>query len=102
MASSLKQLFCSYACHVLQGGLTLKLPNSSLITIWFKLGMSLQDGAAHKFMYGIKGDSGCRFCCLCLNAWASVSEVLDSEGEPLMICVMCKESEMKLCSDEDL
>ena len=50
----------------------------------------------------LKGDSGCRFCCLCLNAWSSVSEVLDDDGNPLMICVMCKMSEMKPATDADL
>ena len=64
--------------------------------------MALQDGAAHKYMYCIKGDSGSRFCCLCLNAWSSVSEVLDEDGNPLMICHMCKVSDMKPASDADI
>ena len=102
MSSCLKQFFCNSACDVRHGGLTLKLPNSTLITIWFDYGMALQDGAAHKLIYCIKGDSGCRFCCLCLNAWSSVSEVLGEDGSPLMICTMCKISDMKPATDADL
>lgn len=102
MAMVLKTFFCNPACDVLHGGLTLKLPNADLITIWFDYSMALQDGAAHKYVYGLKGDSGCRFCCICLNAWASVSEVLDEDGNPLMICVMCKVSEMVPATDADL
>ena len=102
MSSCLKQLFCNSACGVRHGGLTLKLPNGNLITIWFDYSMALQDGAAHKLVYCIKGDSGCRFCCLCLTAWSSVSEVLDEDGNPLMICTMCKISDMKPATDADL
>ncbi len=51
---------------------------------------------------GIKGGSGCRFCCLCLSAWSSVSEVLDEEGNPVMICVMCKVSDMVPASNDDI
>ena len=64
--------------------------------------MALQDGAAHKLSYSLTGDSGCRFCCLCLNAWSSISEVLDEDGNPLMICTMCKISDMKPAADADL
>jgi hypothetical protein len=102
MASCLKAFFCNPACDVRRGGLTLKLPDGDLVTIWFDYSMALQDGAAHKFVYCIKGDSGCRFCCLCLNAWNSVSEVLDEEGNPLMVCTMCKVSDMRLASDTDI
>ena len=46
MAVVLKSFFSNIACDVRHGGLTLKLPNSDLITIWFDYDMALQDGAA--------------------------------------------------------
>ena len=102
MASVLTAVFCNPNCDVLQGGIALHHPSGAVHRLWIKLGMSLNDGAAHKLVHGYKGDSGCRFCSLCLNAWCSVSPVVDEDGEPLMVCRMFKVSEMKLADDNDI
>lgn len=102
MASVLTAVFCNPNCDVLQGGIALHHPSGDVHRLWIKLGMSLNDGAAHKLVHGYKGDSGCRFCSLCLNAWCSVSPVVDEDGEPLMVCRMFKVSEMKLANDNDI
>ena len=33
--------------------------------LFLSLGFFIMDGAAHKYAFSIKGDSGSRFCCLC-------------------------------------
>ncbi len=102
MAMFLRRFFANPECDVARGGLRLKLPTGSSVVIWIELGMQLQDGLAHKMVNGFKGDSGCRFCTLCLNAWCSVSEVLDDEDKPLMICSMTKSDEMVKAKDADI
>ena len=101
MASVLEAVFCNDNCDVMNGGLTLH-HGDTYVNIWIKLGMNLNDGQAHKLVHGYKGDSGCRFCSLCLNAWSSVSPVLDDDGNPLMVCTMLKCSDVKPASDQDI
>ena len=101
MATFLKSFFVNPECDVVRGGLRLKHPDGSSLHLWIKLGMQLQDGLAHKMVMGFKGDSGCRFCTLCLNAWCSVSPVLGDDDKPLMICTMTKCSEIIKATDAD-
>ena len=35
------------------------------------LSFFIQDGAAHKYVWSVKGDSGSRFCCLCKNVFST-------------------------------
>ena len=102
MASVLTVVFCNPLCDVMEGGVALKHPTGRIHHLFIKLGLFLNDGQAHKLVMGVKGDGGCRFCTLCLNAWSSVSPVLDEDGEPLMICKMIKSSDMVPATDSDL
>ena len=101
MASVLEAVFCNDNCDVMNGGLALH-HGDTYVNIWIKLGMNLNDGQAHKLVHGYKGDSGCRFCSLCLNAWSSVSPVVDDDGNHLMVCTMLKCSDSKPASDQDI
>ena len=86
----------------MEGGVALQHPTGRIHHLFIKLGIFLNDGQAHKVVMGLKGDGACRFCTLCLNAWSSVSSVLDEDGEPLMVCKMIKDSDRVPATDDDL
>ena len=64
----------------------------------------LQDGGAHKLIYGIKGDSGSKYCWCCKNDFsAQTAEDSNSESEdegPSL--VFTKRSQLALSSDEEV
>jgi hypothetical protein len=69
----------------------------------FKMGNVLQDGAAHKLMYGCKGDAGTRFCFICLNLVAEKACLVQG-GESLLVC-KCKLhqiSSLRMATDADV
>jgi hypothetical protein len=47
--------------------------------LWMKLGIFVQDGAAHKCTFHCKGDAGTKFCMQCVNLYAEKSEVVDED-----------------------
>ncbi len=55
----------------------------------FSLGFILQDGAAHKFIFCLRGDNGSRFCTLCKNCFAiatdDVEDDSDDEADPVHV-----------------
>ena len=109
VAKILKAFFCNEVCDVMDGGLVVKTSAGRLIRIYFQMGLFLQDGAAHKGVFCLKADSGCRFCMLCKNLFCTYSkaaaaeeaEAQDDEDDGL-ICAACKHSDMDLATDAEV
>ena len=89
-----------------QAGLVLKCPMGRTLRLYFELGMFLQDGAAQKHVFGIKGDAGSRFCMLCMNAMTlrSALDVTDMDDEHAFagVCGLLRHQDLHLCSDADV
>ncbi|CAE8690708.1 unnamed protein product, partial [Polarella glacialis] len=81
-------------------GMNLVLPGGERLRIWFRSGMFLQDGAAHKYVLGIKGDSGSKFCMLCKNDFKIKQDDDDSEEDVPFTAL--KHKDMLLASDEEV
>jgi len=81
-----------------EAGVLLKRPDGRAERLFFRLAAFLQDGAAHKLLFSIKGDAGTRCCLLCRNILASNSIELP-EARLLNQCF--REAHLQLSSDED-
>ena len=70
--------------------------------LFSKLGLFIQDGAAHKGTWHCKGDSGCKLCVLCRNIFSLASEVAAEDGEVMLRCNAKTYAELDLASGADL
>ena len=82
----LKRFFADGGHDMRTAGLTLRSPNGIIARLFCKLGMVLQDGGAHKTVWGCKGDAGSKLCMLCKNLYAQVSGLVDEDGTDLLTC----------------
>ena len=98
----LKYIFKHPACDVQQIGLLLKAKNGAKARLYFKLGIFLQDGAAHKHVFSCKGDAGTKFCLLCTNLVSAKSGLADQDGEDLLTCSSYSLNEIVLATDSDI
>ena len=72
------------------------------VRIYATFSMALQDGGAHKAVWGCKGDAGTRFCMLCLNLVKRSSGVVDTDGSRLLVSNLIHEHQMRFASDADI
>lgn len=97
------KLFFGSAVHDFStGGVVIRSPSGNMARIFAKLGMILQDGAAHKSVWHCKGDAGTKICMLCLNLYTRKSEIVDEDGEHLLTCTLVQESELHFATDADV
>ncbi|CAE7259090.1 unnamed protein product [Symbiodinium sp. CCMP2592] len=100
----LERIFCEKISP--QTGLVVKDPEGEPLRLFFRMGMFLQDGAAQKFVFGIKGDAGSRFCMLCKNACAfnSSRDIHGEEDDEVFsgVCDLLRRSDLALCSDAEV
>ena len=103
-AKILKFIFCNSNFDPRRAGILVKSSSGETMRIWFEHGFFLQDGGAHKLIYGIKGDSGSKYCLCCKNDFsAQAAEDSNSESEdegPSL--VFTKRSQLALSSDEEV
>ena len=99
-AAILKHIFVTNPCQV-QNGIFLKSPAGELHFFAFQMGHILQDGAAHKLMYGCRGDSGTRFCFICLNLVAERAALVQ-DGETILTCKLHHTNSLKMATDADV
>ncbi len=66
------------------------------------LPMILQDGGAHKAVFWCKGDSGTKFCMLCVNLVALKSELTASDGTRLLKCSVVHEEDLAFATNSDI
>lgn len=99
-AAILKHIFVASPCQV-QQGFFMKCPQGNPHFFAFTMGSVLQDGAAHKLMYGCRGDAGTRFCFICMNLVAERA-CLVQDGESLLVCQLHKTSSLRMATDDDV
>ena len=99
-AALLKAIFCHKDYNVATG-ITLKGPDGQQRRLYLKFCGMIQDGAANKLGWSIKGDAGSRFCILCKNLYAKSSLIMQ-DGEHLLTSSMHKMQSLKLASNADI
>ena len=67
--------------------------------LFVALSMFLQDGGAHKLLWGCKGDSGTRMCMLCTNLVALASGIA-IDGENVLVCNIIHEDQLRFATDD--
>ena len=64
--------------------------------------MFLQDGGAHKLLWGCKGDGGTRLCMLCSNLIAEASGLVDAYGGDIVVCSLIHEHQLCFATDRSV
>ena len=83
-AKVLQHLLHHPLCDAVNQGILLKDSTGSRFRVWIALGAFLQDGAAHKMVFNIKGDAGTKFCLFCSNLISQKSGLSDEAGDILV------------------
>ena len=83
-AESIKLFFGLCGTDMSASGISLKSPCGVMYRLFARLAMILQDGGAHKAVFGCKGDSGTKMCMLCRNLVAEESDVVDEDGDNVL------------------
>ena len=96
----IKHTFQSDGVDLEKVGFVLKSQAGKLYRLHLKLGCFVQDGAAHRAMFSIKGDSGTRCCLLCKNIISHRSSLVDEEGCDILVTDLVKESKLDLTTDQ--
>lgn len=101
----LKFLFCNENFSP-RAGLLMRLPDGTTFRVYFKLGMLLQDGGAHKYVYGVKGDAGSKFCLSCKTNFGILQSPDDEDSgddpEEISSLVLLKHSELEPATDAEI
>jgi hypothetical protein len=100
IALSLEHTFLN-EFEVHKAGLLLKHSEVS-IRIFVELGMFLQDGCAHKYVFGVKGDSGVKFCMLCKNSDLRITEACAEDSDEDVVFTYTKRSDMSVSTDKEI
>lgn len=101
IALVLKNIFCG-DYDVQRAGIVLQCGGKRL-RLFFRLGMLLQDGAAHKMVLGLKGDGASKYCLLCKNEFRIASAADDGEDSEEDVCfTVLKHNHMALCTDAEI
>ena len=97
-AICLRQFFGDCIHDISQGGLRLLGPDGDAYRIWALMHLFIMDGAAHKLLWGCRGDGGMRMCMLCLNVVTKKSAVKDADNKNLLVCEHVSEDQLQLAS----
>ena len=82
-------------------GIVLEFHNGD-VPLWAQLGGVLQNGAAHKSVWHIRGDGASKYCVLCKNVFTKTSKVVEEDGTNLLRCNVIKLGELKPMTGHDL
>ena len=85
-----------------RAGILVVGPSGLSHRIFVELTMILQDGGAHKAVFGCKGDAGTRFCPLCKNLVTKKSELAAEDGTNLLVTELASEKDLAFATDEDI
>ena len=98
----LKKTFQDTSFDVTQAGFVLKPKDGEHHRIWLDLQCIVQDGAAHRAMFSVMGDSGTRCCLLCKKVASRRSGLVDEDGAALLVTEFVKASQLDLTTDQDV
>ena len=85
-----------------RSGVQLQDPSGNRVRFYATLSMIIQDGAAHKSVFGCKGDAGIRMCMLCKNVVSTPSALTDADGTNLLVCSIVHESDCRFSTDAEV
>ena len=88
----------------LRAGIQLVGPDGTqcIVRLYAVLSMFLQDGAAHKMVWGCRGDAGTKLCMLCTNLVAVKSELVDEDRSKLLVCNLIHEHQLSFATDASI
>ena len=72
------------------------------VRLWCKLTVLIQDGGAHKAVFHSRGDAASKFCLLCLNLFTETSNLVDEDGDNLLVCNVIKHGELVQATSNNL
>ena len=98
----IKLFFGALVHDISLSGVLLRSPSGYPRRIFAKLGMFVQDGAAHKSVWHCKGDAGTKPCMLCLNLYTEKSELVGDDETHVLTCTLLHEAELHFASDADV
>jgi hypothetical protein len=98
-AEIIKAFFPAQGFNLMTGGINVPIGGGR--RFWAKLGICLQDGAAHKMTWSSRAGA-CRLCLLCNNIFTEQSAVVDSDGTHLLRINVVKEEDCELSTDNGL
>ena len=98
----LNYIFHHPACSPDVGGLMLKDGSGNTVKLWFKLGIMLQDGAAHKVVWGLRGDAASKFCVFCQNLLTKKSNIVDESNEHILVAESWNLAKIKQATNADV
>ena len=84
------------------GGFVLKDEKNCTIRIFYKLGCFLQDGAAHKAVFSLKGDAGSKFCMFCQTLVTEKSGMQAEDGTDILVANEWDLSKIQQATDQDI
>ena len=84
-AALLKELLYPKSCAPKASGILLKDEHGKTCRLHYKLGLFLQDGAAHKAIFSLKGDGGTKFCIFCQNLVTQKSGLKEEDGSDTLV-----------------
>ena len=80
----------------------LTAPDGSTRRFFADLDMIIQDGGAHKFVFGCKGDGGHRLCMLCSNLVSANGALADHDATNTLVCSITHEEDLSFATDADI
>ena len=92
----LKHLFGPQGHTLHSSGVRVFLDDGQAVRLFIKLQMFIQDGAAHKYVFFLKGDAGTRFCVECRTIVADKSGIHDDENEDQLKINLVRKHELML------
>ena len=98
----LVKLFHGNVHDIATTGLVFNNTDGSVMRVFSRLAMFVQDGGAHKVTWHCKGDAGTKMCMLCRNLYSQKSEIVDEDGSNLLTCSLIHESDLDFATDDDI
>jgi len=100
-AAILKTFFDPKGFNLQLSGINLPFDTGD-IRLWAKLGIVVQDGGAHKSVWGSRGDGATKYCLLCTNLFTSESRICDHDGKNLLVSNIIKLGELVAATDAQI
>ena len=88
--------------NLMTSGILLEFPDGTIVRLFAKLEMILQDGGAHKQVFMLKGDGGMKSCMECRNFYSEKSGIVDETGDDILTCSMHLMSDMDFAEDHEV
>ena len=83
-------------------GMILEFADGSRHRLFARFKFFVQDGLAHKCVFGCKGDNGSKLCMLCKNLYAEASELTDEDGTDMLTCSIINAADLRFATNDDI